>query len=108
MRGTEQYEVIYALHAAEWGKGLASEAAKVLLSIAFRLEEPHIEDIFALVYPENVKSILVLERLGMMFVEKRRDSESRRSANLYEISRSTFFKRQGRLTEPVGQLSSSK
>ncbi len=108
MRGTGQYEVIYALQVAQWGKGLASEAAKKLLGIAFRLVEPGIEEIFALVYPQNLKSILVLKRLGMVFVEKRDDSVSRRSVSLYGILRDTFLKRQGRLAEPVDQLSSSK
>ena len=108
MRGTRQYEVIYALQVAQWGKGFASEAAKELLSTAFRLVEPGIEEIFALVYPRNLKSILVLQRLGMVFVEKRHDSASRQSASLYGISRDTFLKRQGPLAEPVVQLSSSK
>ena len=92
MRGTEQYEVIYALQVAQWGKGLASEAAKTLLSIAFQLVEPGIEEIFALVYPQNLKSILVLGRLGMVFVEEQHDSASRRSASLYRVSRDTFLK----------------
>ena len=101
MLGTELYEVIYALQVDQWGKGLASEASIALLSQAFELKDPDIEEIFALVYPQNVKSILVLERLGMTFMENRLDSVSQRNASLFRISKSTFHKRHHTLGTPI-------
>lgn len=100
MPGTEMYEVIYALQVAQWGKGLATEASAALVSQAFRLKNPEIEEIFALVYPQNVKSILVLERLAMTFVEDRLDTISQRYARLYSVSRNTFLERHSALRAP--------
>ena len=101
MLGTELYEVIYALQVDQWGKGLASEASIALVSQAFELKDPDIEEIFALVYPQNVKSVLVLERLGMTFMEDQLDPVSQRYASLFRISRSTFRKRHGALGTPT-------
>ncbi len=93
MPATQLYEVIYALHVAEWGKGLASETSRLIITKTFRLEEPLNSEIFAQVFPQNVKSISVLERLGMIFVERRLDSVSQRYASLYRESRDPFFSR---------------
>ena len=91
MQGIELYEVIYALRVARWGKGLASEASTHLISEVFRLKDPDIESIFALVYPQNIRSVEVLERLGMTFLRKRLDVVSQRYASLYGVARSTFL-----------------
>jgi RimJ/RimL family protein N-acetyltransferase len=51
-----------------WGKGLATEAASVWVRAAFG--ELHLEQLTAMVHPENVASIRVLAKLG--FREGRR------------------------------------
>lgn len=101
MPGTDLYEVIYALQVAQWGKGLASEASTAIFCQAFRLKDPDIDEIFAMVYPQNVKSRFVLERLAMTFVKNRLDTISQRYASLYSVSRDTFLEQYGALSDPV-------
>ncbi|MEI4620479.1 GNAT family N-acetyltransferase [Bacillus cereus] len=60
-------ELYYALSRDTWGKGFATEATSALLQYAFSTIE--IETIMASVFPENKKSIHVLNRLGFEFKE---------------------------------------
>ena len=50
-----------------WGRGLATEAGKVCLNFAF--DTLSLSDVDAFVLPENARSIGVLKKLGMTFVE---------------------------------------
>lgn len=60
---TADWEVGWHLRKASWGKGYATEAARVLLDYGFMvLKLPYI---YAIAYPENRPSIRVMERLGM-------------------------------------------
>ncbi|MDZ5609232.1 GNAT family N-acetyltransferase [Bacillus pseudomycoides] len=61
-------ELYYALSHDTWGKGYATEATSALLQYAFSIIG--IETIMASVFPENKKSIHVLEKLGFQFKEK--------------------------------------
>ena len=60
----------FRLASPYWGKGLATEAAAAWVRAAF--DDYHIERLTALVHPENVASIRVLEKLR--FHAERRDT----------------------------------
>ena len=56
-------EVGWRLDAAHWGRGFATEAARAALSVAFdRLE---LTEIVSFAAPTNVRSLRVMERLGL-------------------------------------------
>jgi RimJ/RimL family protein N-acetyltransferase len=59
-------ELAYMLGRGEWGKGLATEAARACLRYGF--ERLGFDSIAALTRPENLKSRRVMERLGMRFL----------------------------------------
>jgi ribosomal-protein-alanine N-acetyltransferase len=67
---TEKIEVGYRLLEEHWGKGYAFEAASELLKYAFlRL---HLKEVVAVTLEENVRSLRVLEKLGMKYKKKAR------------------------------------
>jgi RimJ/RimL family protein N-acetyltransferase len=60
--GWPGFEVGWALRRAWWGRGFATEAARVALSHAFLLlDQPHV---VSLIHPNNAASIRVAQRLG--------------------------------------------
>ena len=61
-------EIGWRLACPQWGRGYATEAARVAL--AFGFEQARLEEIVSFTSPANVRSIAVMERLGM-----RRDGE---------------------------------
>jgi len=60
--GTEEIELFYGYLPVAWGHGVATEAALGLLPLAQRCEE--VDHLVAIVHPENVASLRVLEKLG--------------------------------------------
>lgn len=58
-----EVDVGYRFFPEHWGKGYATEAGRA--SIAFGVETLGLERIIALVLPENLGSIRVIEKLGM-------------------------------------------
>ncbi len=60
--GDGEFEVGWHFHPDSWGQGLASESAKGALSWGF---EHGLDEIFAVVRPDNAPSIAVCRRLGM-------------------------------------------
>jgi RimJ/RimL family protein N-acetyltransferase len=60
----EKVELLYALLPRWWGKGLATEAARVCLRFAF--EEADLARVVAGVDPPNTASLRVIEKLGMV------------------------------------------
>ena len=58
-----EVDVGYRFLPEHWGKGYATEAGRA--SIAFGFETLRLERIIALVLPENLGSIRVIEKLGM-------------------------------------------
>lgn len=89
---TGRYEVIYALKVSRWGIGYATEAASSVMSEAFGLTSPTIDAVWALVYPQNLKSIRVLEKLGMDFLSDEYYEETKRHASLYMVEKAAFKK----------------
>lgn len=61
-RGPE-IEIVYLFDDAYWSQGFATEIAAAVLERAF--EVTNIERIVAVAFPQNVRSIAVLERIGM-------------------------------------------
>jgi ribosomal-protein-alanine N-acetyltransferase len=60
-------EVGFLLDRPYWGKGYATEAA--LASLRFGYENAGLSQIIALVHPENVASIHVIEKCGMDYID---------------------------------------
>ena len=58
-------EVLYLLERAQWGRGLATEAARAALEHGFT--RVGLERIVAVTRPENVASRRVMEKLGMRY-----------------------------------------
>jgi ribosomal-protein-alanine N-acetyltransferase len=60
-----EVEVLYALRRADWGQGLATEAARA--SVRFGFESAGLSRLIALAVPENIASRRVLEHLGFTY-----------------------------------------
>jgi [ribosomal protein S5]-alanine N-acetyltransferase len=58
-----EIELSYDLHPDVWGRGIASEAAKATIAVAFELTGA--EEIIAVVRPDNHASRRVLENAGL-------------------------------------------
>ena len=64
INGRPEVEVGYRLARAHWGKGYATEAATAVKDWAFC--DRKMERLIALIDPQNVASIRVAEKLGMV------------------------------------------
>jgi RimJ/RimL family protein N-acetyltransferase len=60
--GDGELEVGWHLHPDSWGQGLASEAARAVLTRAF---DQGVVEVFAVVRPDNAASLAVCRRIGM-------------------------------------------
>ncbi|MFN8442485.1 MAG: GNAT family N-acetyltransferase [Caldilineaceae bacterium] len=78
-------EIFFGLARNAWGQGFASEACRALIQAGF--EQLALERMIAVVDKENIRSIHVLERLGMRLVDPQTDIESVASELLYELVR---------------------
>jgi RimJ/RimL family protein N-acetyltransferase len=90
LRGTEKHEVLYALKPSRWGHGFATESAAALIGKVAAIEDPRIDEIYGVVFPQNLRSIKVLQKLGMRFVEYRIDETARRYDSIYVLRRHDF------------------
>ncbi len=63
LRGSEEGEIWYLVEPESWGKGIATEAAKHLLDLAFGQLGLH--RVWATCLPENPASERVLKKVGM-------------------------------------------
>jgi ribosomal-protein-alanine N-acetyltransferase len=61
--GTREVELLYGLAREHWGRGLATEASRAVLSYGFQTAA--LAHIWARTDPPNAASIAVIERLGM-------------------------------------------
>lgn len=57
-------EILWRLRTEFWGKGFATEAARVVLKMANH--SLSLDEVFAFAVPQNLKSIRVIDKLGMM------------------------------------------
>ncbi|WP_152602448.1 GNAT family N-acetyltransferase [Planococcus sp. CAU13] len=80
-------EIGYIINPDHWGKGIATEAASVMIGFGFN--ELQLHRIYATCAPENEGSRKVLEKLGMHFEGRMRDhillKEGWRDSNLFSI-----------------------
>lgn len=60
---TQDYEIGWHLRKDAWGKGYATEAAKILIHYGFT--QLNLPVIYAVTHPDNRASIAVTQRLGM-------------------------------------------
>jgi [ribosomal protein S5]-alanine N-acetyltransferase len=63
LEGGPEIEIAYLFDEPYWGRGYATEIARAVLGRAF--ESTSIERIVAVAFPENIRSIAVMERAGM-------------------------------------------
>jgi RimJ/RimL family protein N-acetyltransferase len=61
---TAEIELFYGYATSAWGRGFATEAADALIELGFRCLDA--ERLVAIVLPENVASLRVLEKLGFL------------------------------------------
>lgn len=66
---TDEVELKYLLAEEFWGDGIATEASRVSLNYA--LTATDLDQIIGLLHPENTASQRVLEKVGMLFLDKR-------------------------------------
>lgn len=59
----DEVEIGWSIVADEWGRGLATEAARRLVTLAF--DELALREIVSFTLPHNAASIRVMEKLGM-------------------------------------------
>jgi RimJ/RimL family protein N-acetyltransferase len=64
---TEQIELAYGFAHSHWGQGFATEAATACVTFGF--DVLNLEQIVAIVVPENTASQRVLEKLGMQYIQ---------------------------------------
>jgi RimJ/RimL family protein N-acetyltransferase len=84
---TDEIEIGYHLRPEAWGSGYATEAASALLDYGFRaLGLPRI---VAVVLPENERSVRVLERLGLPYIEDRIHADHLH--RYYAVSRADYL-----------------
>lgn len=79
--GTGLYELGYTFFPNAWGKGYATEASKAVLHRAF--EEWGLDEVVAVADREHIRSIRVMEKLGMQF--ERNDVFYEKECVLYSI-----------------------
>ena len=65
---TDETEIGYLLARPYWGRGLATEGARVGMQFAF--ETLQIPTIIGITHPENIASQRVLEKIGLVFVQE--------------------------------------
>ena len=66
---TDETEVAYLLGRDFWGRGYASEAAQA--AVRFGFEQAGLLQIIGLVHPDNIASQRVLEKCGLLFVDRK-------------------------------------
>ncbi len=62
-----EWEVGWAMHPQDWGRGIATEAAKCLLEFAFAELQAH--RVVAFSHAENAASLRMMEKLGMQHAQ---------------------------------------
>jgi RimJ/RimL family protein N-acetyltransferase len=66
---TNEFEIGYLLDRASWGQGYATESA--LASLAYGFDHLKLDQIIALVHPENTASRKVVDKCGMSWVDSK-------------------------------------
>lgn len=64
----KETEVAYLLSRQVWGQGYATEAA--IAALLFGFGQAYLKSIIGLVHPENARSLRVLEKSGLTFIDR--------------------------------------
>ena len=84
--GTEpKLNLGYRFDKKYWGKGYATELAQN--AIGFGLNEIHKREIFAIVRPNHLASIKVLEKCNMLLIDKLDDVPGKAHSLIYKIEK---------------------
>jgi ribosomal-protein-alanine N-acetyltransferase len=93
----EEIEIFYGLSEDQWGKGIATEAAKTVLRYGF--ETLKLDQIVAVTDPRNAASVKVIEKLGMTYRKKVENLPEKYShyqgCLYYSLSREEYFELAG-------------
>lgn len=81
-------EVGWRLHPRLWGRGLATEGGRA--SVRYGFEELNLDRIIAIVMPENVASLRVMAKLGMVKAFTTRDAERDVAVEVHEITHAAW------------------
>lgn len=76
-------EIFYGLARAAWGQGYATEAGQALVDAGVR--HLGLGSIVASVHPENVRSVRVLEKIGLRFSHVATVSDGDEPAHVYRL-----------------------
>jgi RimJ/RimL family protein N-acetyltransferase len=89
LRGAHSGEIAYGIHPRFWGRGMATETAHRLLGHGFQHHDRH--RIFATCDPRNAASGRVLQKIGMRYEGRMRETtlirDGWRDSDLYAILR---------------------
>ena len=65
VEGREEVEVLYALAADAWGRGLATELARESVRVGFQVLG--LPELVCFTLPENARSLAVMQRVGFQY-----------------------------------------
>ena len=65
VEGREEVEVLYALAADAWGRGLATELARESIRVGFQVLG--LPELVCFTLPENARSLAVMQRVGFQY-----------------------------------------
>ena len=80
-----EIEIGWHLGRAHWGQGYAIEASRACLHYGF-VKNPDLSRVLACFYPENVRSELIMKKLGMSYLEHT-DAYYGVPLSVYELTR---------------------
>jgi RimJ/RimL family protein N-acetyltransferase len=91
LEGGPEIEIAYLFDEPYWGQGLATEIARAVLGLAFQTTD--ISRIVAVAFPKNVRSIAVMERIGMrpMGVARHFNADVVKYEAMRAVGLQTFF-----------------
>ena len=81
----ERLNLGYRFAVTAWGKGYATELSQAALDYGFR--DLQLPDIFAVVRPNHLASIRVLEKIGMQHIDSLDDVPGQPASQVYRASR---------------------
>ena len=87
--GGPQLEVGYRFAFADWGRGLATEAARAVRDWAFRSQPA--EHLISIIRPDNAASCRVAEKNGMRFAKLAHWEKIKAEMRLYRITRAEWL-----------------
>ena len=89
----DEAEIFYGFARHAWGQGYATEAGRTLITAG--MHQLRLATIVAPIHPDNVRSIRVVEKLGMTF------SHVTTTYTLYEVAHLYQLKRPSATVQPM-------